>query len=110
MRRCGEKEFHDSFLKRFGVLYDSIFGGIIFHMRIAQGKNRKDHLHLYDPWGLRIVRGFESGLVGLEVVVSCYLECCRRSWPVQQYVVVQGLPTQEQSIDVLDSCSVHSHF
>ena len=23
-------------------------------------------LHLYDTWGLRIVNGFESGLVGLE--------------------------------------------
>ena len=36
MRRCGEREFYDSFLKRFEVFMLVIFGGIIFHMRIAR--------------------------------------------------------------------------
>ena len=38
MRRCGESEFHDSFLKNdLGFFMLVIFGGIIFHMRIVQG-------------------------------------------------------------------------
>ena len=40
-----------------------IFGGIIFHMLWDKMKRP---LHLYDTWGLCIVHGFESGLVGLE--------------------------------------------
>ena len=54
MRSCGEREFHNSFLKLFWVFMLVIFGGI------------KRPLHLYDTWGLRIVHGFEYGLVGLE--------------------------------------------
>ena len=42
-----------------------IFGGIIFHMRMARDKMKRP-LHLYDTWGLRNVHVFESGLVGLE--------------------------------------------
>ena len=30
------------------------------------GDKMKRPLHLYDIWGLRIVHGFDSGLVGLE--------------------------------------------
>ena len=49
-----------------------IFGGNIFHMRIAQGRiNEKTiaFIHL----GLRIVHGFESGLAGLEGVILIML-------------------------------------
>ena len=48
---CGEGEFHDSFLKRFGFFFMLvIFGGIIFHMRIARDIMKRP-LHLYDTWG-----------------------------------------------------------
>ena len=43
-----------------GLFMLVIFGGIIFHMRIAPGKN-KIPLHLYNTWGLRTVHGFEGG-------------------------------------------------
>ena len=34
------------------------------------GDQIKRPLHLYDTWGLRIAQWFESGLVGLEGVIS----------------------------------------
>ena len=63
MRRCGEREFHDSFLKQFG------FFMLVGSYSICElpGDKMKRPLHLYDTWGLCIIHGFESGLVGLEV-------------------------------------------
>ena len=37
------------------------------------GDKMKRPLHLNDIWGLRIVHGFESGLVGLGGVISIML-------------------------------------
>ena len=61
MRRCGEREFHNSFLKLFWVFY---VGNHIPYANSSGIKRRP--LHLYDTWGLRIVHGLESGLVSPE--------------------------------------------
>ena len=66
MRRCGEREFHDSFMKLFGVFYVGNFWRNHIPYANCSGIKMKRPLHLYDTWGLRIVHGFESGLVGLE--------------------------------------------
>ena len=59
MRRCGEREFHDGFLCWY-FLEESYSICELF------GDKMKRPLHLNDTWGLRIVHGNESGLVGLE--------------------------------------------
>ena len=60
MRRCCEREFHNSFLKLFWVFYVGNFWCEWL------GNKMKRSLHLYDTWGLCIVHGFKSGLVNLE--------------------------------------------
>ena len=49
MRRCGGKEFHDSLLKRLGFFMLVISDGVIFHIRIALGKNEKTVAFTYCP-------------------------------------------------------------
>ena len=60
MRRCGEREFHN----RFWVFYAGNFWWNHIPYANGSGDKMKRPLHLYDTWGLCIVHGFESGLVG----------------------------------------------
>ena len=78
------------------------------------GDKMKIPLHLYDTWGLRIVHGFESGLVGLaggggdlnNVVYNC-VERCGLFNDTSSF---KGWPSRGQQLDLLDLCSVCNNF